>query len=93
MAALNCHIHLLLNVPLSPENYKKEINIIKQIAINNVYDHTLIDKKIKEIKWKQIQKLAYTYTINEENLHFHSFHKQQDLYENSKGIHKAITSI
>ncbi|KAL3283515.1 hypothetical protein HHI36_006654 [Cryptolaemus montrouzieri] len=38
VAAFNSYIHRLLNTPMSNDNYFKELNLIKQIAINNGYD-------------------------------------------------------
>ena len=38
MAAFHSFVHRLLSVPLSHENYLKELNLIKQIAFNNKYN-------------------------------------------------------
>lgn len=42
----------LLNIPLSTDNYNKEVNIIKQIAMANGYPTNLIDKLIGRHKNK-----------------------------------------
>ena len=43
MAAFNCYVHRLLSIPLSKDNFNKEVNVIKQIATNNGYDYIIID--------------------------------------------------
>ena len=43
LATFRSYIHRLVTVPLSPENYNIELNIIKQIAVNNGY-HIVINK-------------------------------------------------
>ena len=46
LAAFRSYIHRLVNVPMSQENFQVELNIIKQIAINNGYIPHLIDKMV-----------------------------------------------
>ena len=59
MASFHCYINRLLNIPLSTENYKKEINILKQLAYNSGYDPNLIHTLIKKTKIKKLKKQIY----------------------------------
>ena len=43
IAAYNSMIDRLINLPLSEENFTTELNLIKQIAVNNDYKPELID--------------------------------------------------
>lgn len=47
MAAYNCFIYRALNFPLSTEDRKKEINIIKHIAVKNGYKSTIVDDLLR----------------------------------------------
>lgn len=44
LAAFHSYIHRLINVPLSDSDFQKELNIIKQIAVNNGYVPSLIEQ-------------------------------------------------
>ena len=44
LAFFHCMIHRLLSIPLSHDHFQKELNTIKQIAINNNYPPSIIDK-------------------------------------------------
>ena len=46
LAFFNSSIHRLFNVPMSPDNFLKEVNVLKQMAVNNSYPSSLIDKLI-----------------------------------------------
>lgn len=46
MSAYNSFVHRLVNIPLSEDNYFKELNIIKQLAVNNGYPPNLIDQLV-----------------------------------------------
>lgn len=59
LAAFNCYINRVLNIPLSQENYNKEILIIKQIASNHNYNSTLIDTLLTKRLNKNIQNAVY----------------------------------
>ena len=59
LAAFRCYIHRLLNTPLSIEDYNSELNIIKQIAVNNGYQANLIDTMIEKKLLKQALQLVY----------------------------------
>lgn len=59
MAAFNCYVYRLLNIPMSELDYKNEVSILKQIAYNNGYDPKLIDSKINKIKTKLLKKEIY----------------------------------
>lgn len=56
MSVFRSLIDRLLNVPLKNEDYICELNIIKQIAINNGYKHTFIDKMLKKHKKRLLNK-------------------------------------
>lgn len=68
-AAFHSLIHRLLNTPLSKMDYITELNIIKQIAVNNGYNTKLIDKLIWKHKNKKkghsqhIQQNEYDYVL------------------------------
>lgn len=59
MAAFRCYVNRLLCIPLSEENYRLELDTIKQIALNNGYDPECIDKLIKKLRRDEITNLAY----------------------------------
>jgi len=46
MAAYNSMVHRLLTIPLSPQNYEREVKIIKHIAIANGYKSNMVDRLI-----------------------------------------------
>ncbi|XP_044755130.1 uncharacterized protein LOC123314082 [Coccinella septempunctata] len=60
MAALRCYVHRALNFPLSQANREKELNIIKQIALNNGYDPEVVDMIKNNVINKQRRALAYS---------------------------------
>jgi hypothetical protein len=53
MAAYNAFVHRLLNIPLDKEDFIKEIDTIKSIAITNGYRSTIIDKLIDKHRRKK----------------------------------------
>lgn len=55
LAAFHSMLHRLINIPMSSEDYFKELNCIKEIGINNGYDDMLIDKLLNK-KFKNIAK-------------------------------------
>jgi hypothetical protein len=59
LAAFNCYVHRLLNIPLSKENFNNEVKIIKQIAYNNEFEPKLIDTLISKTKLKKLKKEAF----------------------------------
>lgn len=59
MSPFHSLIHRLLNFPLSTEDYKEELNTIKQIARNNGYRESIIDNMIKNKKRKILKKQFY----------------------------------
>ena len=59
LASFHCYIHRLLNIPLSPIDYEKELQIIKQIAVNNGYQPTLIDQMLDKKLYKRALKSVY----------------------------------
>ena len=62
MAFFNCMINRLLTVPLSPQNFQTEVNTIKQIALNNSYPTSIVDKLIHKFQTNKIKKLLYNST-------------------------------
>lgn len=59
LSGFHSNIHRLLTLPLSSQNYSKEVNILKNIASNNGYNPTLIDKLIAKKKEKLMLKQFY----------------------------------
>lgn len=59
LAAFNCYINRLLNIPLSKENYIREVNILKQLAYNNGYDPKIIPNLIEKTKYKKLKKQVF----------------------------------
>ena len=59
LAAYHSMIHRLVNVPMSKEDFEKELNIIKQIAINNGYSPNTIDSILKKKTHKKALSLIY----------------------------------
>lgn len=60
LAAFNCYINRMLNIPLSTVNFTKELNIVKQLAVNNGYESGLIDKLLMRIQYKRTRQLAFS---------------------------------
>ena len=52
-------VHRLIQVPMSKENFTKEFNLIKQIAINNGYNHKMIDSIYSRKSYKNAIKNVY----------------------------------
>ena len=46
--AYKSFFHRLIDIPLSSDNFNKELNIIKQIAFNNGYNESLIENILKK---------------------------------------------
>lgn len=63
MAAYNSFVNRMLKVPLSPEAYHEEKNILKHIAISNGYSPAIIDNLIK----KQLNNMSKTNNVNRIN--------------------------
>jgi hypothetical protein len=59
LAFFNCMIHRAFSIPLSEKDLNNEINIIKNIAINNGFDIKLIDNLIKIKNTKNALKSIY----------------------------------
>ena len=66
-AAFHSLIHRLLNIPLSIDAYKKELEIIKTIATNNGYNTGIIDNIVKKHCKKRILNSIYTQSENSSN--------------------------
>ena len=85
LAAFRCYIHRLLNTPLSPIDYTKEFNIIKQIALNNGYKVEVIDKLIESISLKQALKSVYP-TVKKNLIDFIRLHTLENLLNHSQAF-------
>lgn len=72
LAAYNSYIHRLLNIPLSLDNFNKELNIIKQIAVNNGFQTSLIDTIVKNKQYKKAINMVYPYIPLKDNNNFHT---------------------
>lgn len=66
-AAFNNMVYRLLNTPLNQENYNKELCYIKNIAIYNGYDCSLIDNIIKKSNKRKIKNSRSTLKNIKEN--------------------------
>jgi len=66
MAAFNCYVYRLLTLPLSITNYKKEVNILKQIAVNNGYNENIVQNIIEKTERKMMKEAA-SKTLNTDN--------------------------
>lgn len=53
MAAYNSLVHRLLTIPLSPENYRNEVQLIKHIAVANGYNSSIVDRIILKQRSKR----------------------------------------
>ena len=67
LASFHCYIHRLLNIPLSPIDYEKELQMIKQIAVNNRYQSTLIVQMLDKKFYKRALKSVYPVQIKVQN--------------------------
>lgn len=59
-AAYNSMVYRCKNLPLSKENYEKEINTIKVIASNNGYSQNMINNIINKFEKKETLSLLYS---------------------------------
>lgn len=58
LATFHSMLHRLINTPLSEKDFNIELNIIKQIAVNNGYSHTIIEKMLsKKLKTKAVSEV------------------------------------
>ena len=73
MSAFNCFIHRLVTIPLSKENFTDELNIIKQIAINNGYNVNIIDRLLENKTKTLVLKNFYAVQPNSNNKYFTRF--------------------
>ena len=59
LASFQCYIHRLLNIPVSKTKYEQKLNYIKQRAVNNGYNHEIVDRII----FKNCVDKLYSYDI------------------------------
>lgn len=71
LAAYHCYIHRLINIPMNPTNFTKELNIIKQIAFNNGYNPSMIDTLLNKKQYSHTLSLIYPKTVDN-NKHFNT---------------------
>lgn len=62
LAAFNSMIHRLVNTPMTEADYNKELNIIKQIAINNNFKVKIVEDILKHKTYKKTMNLIYPQT-------------------------------
>ncbi|XP_050510284.1 uncharacterized protein LOC126887021 [Diabrotica virgifera virgifera] len=58
-SAFRSFIHRLYTIPLSTHEFNKELNIIKQIVVNNDYSPDIIDKLIRKRESNLLRQSAY----------------------------------
>lgn len=66
-AAFYSMIHRLITVPMINTNFQKELNIIKQIAINNGYTTQLINKILNKKLYKKALNMIFPFTRDNGN--------------------------
>lgn len=101
LAAYNSMVHRAHSIPMSHDNFSKEIRTIKTIAINNGYDVDLIDKLVKKKQQNLVLAAVFPSSPNEAKT-YRSFSyfgvgsgKIQQILKNN-GIHlayKAPTTV
>ena len=69
LAAFNSMIHRLISLPLNEQNFQIELNIIKQIALNNGYSPSLINNLLAKQQYKKTINLIYP-SIKETNKNY-----------------------
>ena len=89
LAAFNSMIHRLLTIPLSPDRYNKELNFIKEIAIYNEFDPTLIDRLL--YKHKTRNDLAQLTTLTPLRNNPHTYIKLPHHPHLTKGLQSVFT--
>lgn len=70
LAAFHSMVHRLLNIPMSPSNYLSELNIIKQIAVNNGFNPNIIDKLLIRKQFNLTLKSVYPLDVTKNNSKF-----------------------
>ena len=69
LAASHSFIHRLNSIPLLDSDFQKELNIIKQIAVNNGYQSSLIDQLLNKKLYLQTLRLVYPIPTHKEKFH------------------------
>ena len=52
MAAYNSMIHRLINIPMCEDDFFKEVNFIKQVAINNGFNSSIVTNIVKKTMYR-----------------------------------------
>ncbi|CAH2094625.1 unnamed protein product [Euphydryas editha] len=60
LAAFHSYVHRLLSIPLTKENYLKELNLIYHMAQANGYNNNIVNNIIKKQKSMRIKKDLYS---------------------------------
>lgn len=99
LAAFNSFIHRLNKIPMTTENYNKELNIIKYIAQDNGYDSSIIDKINRKNKSqvpnarnieKKFVTLTYGSSLNHKTSNVLKSHGYTVAYRNSNKLENII---
>jgi hypothetical protein len=89
LGAFHALVHRLVNIPLSKDNYFKELNNIKRIASQNGFKESIIDNLIKKHKHKKLIQNTTTLTQNKNSRYIKlPFHPQL-----TKGLNKIFKSV
>lgn len=59
LAALHSFVHRLINIPIIKDNFIKELNLIKQMALYNGYSPNLVDNILKSKLNKQFMNQVF----------------------------------
>jgi hypothetical protein len=89
LGAFHALVHRLVNIPLSKDNYFKELINIKRIASQNGFKESIIDNLIKKHKHKKLIQNTTTLTQNKNSRYIKlPFHPQL-----TKGLNKIFKSV
>lgn len=59
LSTFHYYLNRLLDVPLNKEEYITELNVIKQLAVNNGYEIDFIQRLLQKLKLKRVKTKAY----------------------------------
>lgn len=82
LSAFRSMVHRLLTYKLSPSEFNKEKNIIKEIAFNNGYEVTMITNMIRKVKMNLLNKENSNKINNEKFVPFGYTNKNSELIGN-----------
>lgn len=91
LSCFNSMIHRLLSIPLSPDRYTAELNFIKEIAVYNEFDPSIIDRILrKQETRKQITNLTTLTPITKDK---HSYIKLPHYPHITKGLQPIFHTV